>query len=65
MPVTDWQYTSYQSAAEQMCYRLCESPYDNDYRADGTVRPKWVAYAERMVEQRVMVECMQQFGPTL
>jgi hypothetical protein len=64
MAVQEWQLAQYQYAAEQMCFRLSESPHEMVCAQDGMYRPRWMHYAERMFEHVEMVHAMRDSGLT-
>ncbi|MBT9516742.1 MAG: hypothetical protein IV112_08625 [Methyloversatilis discipulorum] len=62
MAIEEWQLAQFQFAAEQMCFRLSESPHELVCVQDGTYRQRWMIYAERMVEHVAMLHAMRDSG---
>lgn len=62
MPVQQWEVNNFQAQAEEMCRRLGEDPNQMLMDANGFHFPRWMNYATRMAEFRVMVEVMRNFG---
>lgn len=62
MAFQQWEIAQFQNAAEQVCYRMNEMPYEHVQGADGEPVPRWVIVAQRMAEFRVMVDAMRQTG---
>lgn len=60
--IQSWELSQYQYPAEQLCMRLGESPHEMTAAHDGTHVPRWVGYATRMHELRLMVDQMRQAG---
>ena len=63
--IQPWELSQYQFAAEQMCQRLGVSPHEMTMDSTGMQVPRWVEYATRMHEHRVMLEAMRQAGVPL
>jgi hypothetical protein len=61
MPIESWRLSTFQQAAEQMCYQLCEIPHAPVETPNGTV-PLWHVYAERMALHMLMVESLRSYG---
>ena len=59
MEIQEWQIQVYQSAAFEMCYKLQEDPYS---LGGPNSKPRWFLYAERIVELKLMLDVLRQFG---
>lgn len=59
MALQQYQITTFESCAIQMCYRLNESPYE-PIDANGT--PRWTLYAEQMARHLIMLQCLRDSG---
>ena len=60
--IQNWELSQYQYAAEQMCQRLGESPHEMLMDENGQHVPRWMGYAIKMHELRLMVDLMRQDG---
>lgn len=62
MPYEEWELLPFQFAAEQMCFRRSQQPHEVIFCPDGSYRPRWTIYAERMLEHVEMVGILRNLG---
>lgn len=63
--IQTWELGQYQHAAEQMCQKLGEAPHETLMDEGGQHVPRWVGYAIKMYELRLMADLMRQHGMPL
>lgn len=61
--IQQWQLDHYQSAAREVCSRMGEHPDEQVSDDRGQPMPRWMVYAVRMHELRLMMSAMDAFGP--
>lgn len=60
--IHSWELSQYQYAAEQMCQRLGENPHEMVMDEAGRHAMRWMGYAIKMHELRLMADLMRQAG---
>lgn len=64
MPINQWEVLQFQGPAEQMCHRMNENPHEILMDANGQAYARWMNYATRMAEHRLMVSVLHEYyGP--
>lgn len=61
MPVQPWEVIQLQGPAEQMCCRMNENPHEIVMDANGVTYPRWMDYATRMAEHRIMLAVLRDY----
>lgn len=63
MAMQEWEVSMYRAAAMAVCQRMNEHPEDLVQHESGATVPRWVSYAIRMHQMRLMQAAMMDFGP--